>query len=348
MPLPTIKWENDRVLIIDQTALPLEKSFIPITTAGEMWDAIKHLRIRGAPAIGIAAAFGIYLGIRDFQDKDKNIFLIKFDEVCAYIGSSRPTAVNLFWAIDRLKRLVRDNDKASVRELKDLLLREAGAMIDEDNRVCRAIGEYGVKLIRDGNSLLTHCNAGGLATAMHGTALSPMFRAQELGYRIHVWVDETRPLLQGSRITAWELKEAGIPATVITDNMAAAVMNQKKVDLIIVGADRIAANGDTANKIGTLGVAVLAHEFGIPFYIAAPTSTIDRKIKSGGEIPIEKRNPEEVTRGFGRQTAPDGIEVYNPAFDVTPAKYIKGIITEKGILKPPYTGSIRKIFESTH
>jgi methylthioribose-1-phosphate isomerase len=346
MPLPTIKWENDRVLIIDQTALPLEKTLIPITTAVEMWDAIKHLRIRGAPAIGIAAAFGIYLGIRDFPDKDKKNFLIKFDEVCAYIGSSRPTAVNLFWAIDRLKRLVRDNEQAPVRELKALLLREASVMIDEDNRVCRAIGEYGVKLIRDGNSLLTHCNAGGLATAMHGTALSPMFRAQERGYKIHVWVDETRPLLQGSRITAWELKEAGIPATVITDNMAAAVMNQKKVDLIIVGADRIAANGDTANKIGTLGVAVLAHEFGVPFYIAAPTSTIDRKIKSGSEIPIEERNPAEVTHGLGRQTAPDGIDVYNPAFDVTPAKYIKGIITEKGILKPPYTESISSIFDT--
>ncbi|UCB45167.1 MAG: S-methyl-5-thioribose-1-phosphate isomerase [Spirochaetota bacterium] len=347
MPIPTIQWEKNLVKIIDQTELPIKKTFIKVTTASEMWNAIKQLKIRGAPAIGIAAAFGIYLGVRKFQSKDKKKFLGKLDDVCSYIGSSRPTAVNLFWAIDRIKRRVHVNSEASVHELKELVLREACLMIDEDNQVCRAIGEHGLKLIRDGHSLLTHCNAGGLATAMHGTALSPMFRAKELGYKIHVWVDETRPLLQGSRITAWELGEAEIPATIITDNMAATVMSQKKVDLVIVGADRIAANGDTANKIGTLGVAVLAREFGIPFYIAAPVSTIDREIKNGDEIPIEERDPREVTHGFGRQTAPDGIGVYNPAFDMTPAKYIKGIITEKGILNPPYKKSIGKIFNTS-
>jgi methylthioribose-1-phosphate isomerase len=216
-------------------------------------------------------------------------------------------------------------------------------MIEEDNRVCRAIGEHGVSLIRDGYTLLTHCNAGGLATAMYGTALAPMFKAQELGLRIGVYVDETRPLLQGARITAWELMEAGIPATLITDNMAAFVMYQKKVDLAIVGADRIAANGDTANKIGTLGVAVLAKEFGVPFYIAAPLSTIDMKTPSGDSIPIEERAPHEIINVFGRQTAPDNISVYNPAFDVTPARYVHGIITEKGILRPPYLESIRSV-----
>jgi methylthioribose-1-phosphate isomerase len=346
MPVPTIEWKDETVYIIDQTRLPTEKLFVTIDTAEAMWEAIKVLKIRGAPAIGIAAAFGIYLGIRGFRGDDKNRFYARLEEVCSYIGSSRPTAVNLFWAIDRIRDLVRKNESLSIEEAKELILVEAKSMVDEDNRVCRAIGEHGSGLIEEGSSVLTHCNAGGLATARYGTALAPIFMAKELGRTVHVWVDETRPLMQGSRITAWELLEEGISATLITDSMAATVMSQRKVDLVIVGADRIARNGDTANKIGTLGVAVLAGEFGVPFYIAAPISTIDRKVSTGGEIPIEERDPEEIKQGFGRQTAPDGIDAYNPAFDVTPARYIKGIITEKGIIKPPYEKSIAKLFDT--
>ena len=346
MPVPTISYEGGEVHIIDQTQLPLQKKSITLHTKEEMWDAIKQLKIRGAPAIGIAAAFGIYLGIKDFKDDKREEFLVTLKEVCGYIGSSRPTAVNLFWAIDRVTALVKRNPDKTVDKLKELILQEAVEMIGEDNRICRAIGEAGVALISDGYNLLTHCNAGGLATAMYGTALSPMFRAKEMGMKLHVFVDETRPLLQGARITAWELMEAGIPTTLITDNMAAFTMSQGKVDLIIVGADRIAKNGDTANKIGTLGVAILAREFGVPFYIAAPLSTIDMMTLSGADIPIEERKPDEVIRGFGRQTAPAEVGVYNPAFDVTPARYIRGIITEKGIISAPYDENIARVMDS--
>ncbi len=346
MPVPTISYDRGEVRIIDQTQLPLHKTFITIHTKEEMWDAIKQLKIRGAPAIGIAAAFGIHLGIRDFKGDDRDGFLKALQQVCDYIGSSRPTAVNLFWAIDRIQNLVDRYRDLSVDKLKELILHEAVEMIEEDNRICRAIGEKGAVLIGDGYGLLTHCNAGGLATAMYGTALSPMFRAQEMGLEIHVYVDETRPLLQGARITTWELMEAGISTTLITDNMAAFTMSQGKIDLVIVGADRIAANGDSANKIGTLGVAILAGEFGIPFYIAAPLSTIDMKTASGADIPIEERAPDEVIRGFGRQTAPSDVQVYNPAFDVTPARYIRGIITERGIVSAPYKKNIARIMHS--
>lgn len=341
MPISTIAWEDDAVRIVDQTKLPLEKRILKITTKEEMWNAIKSLKVRGAPAIGIAAAFGIYLGIRDFEGKDPLKLKKHIDEVARYIESSRPTAVNLFWAAERIRKLTARNIDSSPSALKEKILSEALFMIEEDNRVCRAIGDGGVSLIKEGDTLLTHCNAGGLATAMYGTALSPIFRAKEKGLNIHVYVDETRPLLQGARITAWELMEAGIACTLITDNMAAFVMFQKKIDLVIVGADRIAANGDTANKIGTLGVAVMAKEFGVPFYVAAPLSTMDLNTRSGGAIPIEEREPEEIIKGFGMQTAPDNVRVYNPAFDITPARYIHGIITEKGILRPPYLESIR-------
>jgi methylthioribose-1-phosphate isomerase len=346
MPVPTISYDGGEVHIIDQTQLPLQKKSITLHTKEEMWNAIQQLKIRGAPAIGIAAAFGIYLGIKDFKGDNREKFGVTLKEVCDYIGSSRPTAVNLFWAIDRVTALVKHNSDKTVNKLKELILQEAVEMIEEDNRICRAIGEAGVTLISDGYNLLTHCNAGGLATAMYGTALSPMFRAKEMGMKLHVFVDETRPLLQGARITAWELMEAGIPTTLITDNMAAFTMSQGKVDLIIVGADRIAKNGDTANKIGTLGVAILAREFGVPFYIAAPLSTIDMMTSSGADIPIEERKPDEVIRGFGRQTAPDEVGVYNPAFDVTPARYIRGIITEKGIVSAPYDENIARVMVS--
>jgi methylthioribose-1-phosphate isomerase len=344
MPIPTIQFSGEKVLIIDQTRLPLEKYTITIETKEEMWDAVKTLKVRGAPAIGIAAAFGVFLGVRGFRGNDGEAFLREVDAACTYLESARPTAQNLFWATRRVRKLVEGRQGSPPGELKLLILEEAKRMVDEDNAVCRAIGEHGVRLIRDGCSLLTHCNAGGLATAMYGTALSPMFRARELGYSIHVFVDETRPLLQGARITAWELQEAGIPATLITDSMAASVMSRGKVDLVIVGADRVARNGDSANKIGTLGVAVLAKEFGVPFYVAAPLSTIDRETPDGSRIPIEERDPREITHAFGKQTAPSGIEVYNPAFDVTPAKYIKGIITERGILGSPYEESIDEAF----
>ncbi|RKY03978.1 MAG: S-methyl-5-thioribose-1-phosphate isomerase [Spirochaetes bacterium] len=344
MPIPTIYSKDRKVFILDQTLLPLEKKYIQIKDEKEMWEAIKKLRIRGAPAIGIAAAFGIWLGIKDFKGDEIKKFLKRFNDVCDYLATSRPTAVNLFWAIDRIKNLVNKNLELKPEELKDIIFEEANLMIEEDNNVCRAIGCHGVRLIKDGDSLITHCNAGGLATAMYGTALAPMYRAKELGYNIHVWVDETRPLLQGARITAFELVEAKIPATLITDNMAAFVMYQGKVNLAIVGADRIAANGDTANKIGTLALAILSSEFNVPFYIAAPLSTIDLNKSSGEDIPIEERNPDEVIRGFGKQTAPSNIKVYNPAFDVTPARYITGIITEKGIIHPPFEENIKKIF----
>ncbi len=345
MPVPTIEYSHNSIRILDQTRLPLNKEFILIDSKEDMWEAIKKLKIRGAPAIGIAAAFGIYLGIRDYNDSDTGRFEQAFYEVCSFMGSARPTAVNLFWAIDRMKQIVRQNRSLSVKALKERILQEAIRMIEEDKRICRSIGEHGVGLIRDGYSLLTHCNAGGLATAMYGTALAPIFKAKERGIKIHVYVDETRPLLQGARITAWELMEAHIPATLITDSMAAFIMAQNRINMVIVGADRIAANGDTANKIGTLGVAVLAKEFNVPFYVAAPISTIDMGTLSGDAIPIEERNAEEVTKGFGLQTAPENIAVYNPAFDVTPAKYIKGIVTEKGVVSAPYTQNILKIMK---
>lgn len=344
MPIPTIYSKDKQVFILDQTLLPLEKKYIQIKDEKEMWEAIKKLKIRGAPAIGIAGAFGIWLGIKDFEGDEIEKFLKRFNDVCDYLATSRPTAVNLFWAIDRIKNMVNKNLELKPEKLKDIIFEEANLMIEEDNKVCRAIGDNGVRLIKDGDSLITHCNAGGLATAMYGTALAPMYRAKELGYNIHVWVDETRPLLQGARITAFELVEARIPATLITDNMAAFVMYQGKVNLAIVGADRIATNGDTANKIGTLALAILSSEFNVPFYIAAPLSTIDLNTSSGRDIPIEERNPDEVIRGFGKQTAPSNIKVYNPAFDVTPAKYITGIITERGIIHPPFEENIKKLF----
>ena len=345
MPIPTIYCKNNQVFILDQTLLPIEKRYIKINDEKEMWNAIKKLKIRGAPAIGIAAAFGIWLGVKNFKGNNLDEFLNQFNNVCNYLATSRPTAVNLFWAIERIKALVNNNRNLNPEELKEIILKEANLMIEEDNNTCRAIGNFGVELIKNGDSIITHCNAGGLATAMYGTALAPIYRAKELGYIIHVWVDETRPLLQGARITAFELLEADIPATLITDNMAAFVMYQGKVNLAIVGADRIAANGDTANKIGTLGLAILANEFKIPFYIAAPISTIDITTTTGNDIPIEERNPDEIIRGFGKQTAPSQIKVYNPAFDVTPAKYITGIITEKGVIKPPLKDNIRTLFK---
>jgi methylthioribose-1-phosphate isomerase len=317
--------ETGFLRLLDQTLLPGELTFRDCRTVEEVWEAIRSLRVRGAPAIGCAAAFGVVVGLQTRPDADR------LGEVTAYLRTSRPTAVNLFWALDRMERAAEGVASAG---LLPSLLDEAHRIREEDARTCRAIGQAGAALIADGAGVLTHCNTGGLATAEYGTALSVLFTAHNQGRRIHVFADETRPLLQGARLTAWELTRHGVPVTLICDSMAAQVMREGRVQLVIVGADRIAANGDTANKIGTYGVAVLARAHGIPFYVAAPASTFDLDLPSGAGIPIEQRDPREVTHGFGRATAPEGVAVYNPAFDVTPADLITGLITEKGVIRP--------------
>ncbi|MGQ3686276.1 MAG: S-methyl-5-thioribose-1-phosphate isomerase [Candidatus Loosdrechtia sp.] len=346
MPLPTIEWEGDingRVRLIDQTLLPAELKFVYCEDLKSIWHAIKTLMVRGAPAIGIAGAMGVILGIKESQTNDTDSFFKDLRQVATYLSSSRPTAVNLFWGIARMERLAQKNKNKPVREIKELLLQEAIRIQEEDKIICRKIGENGAGFIGDNDGILTHCNAGGLATADYGTALAVLFKAKEQGKHMRVYADETRPLLQGARLTAWELMHAGIDVTLICDNMAAHVMKQRKVQCVIVGADRIAANGDTANKIGTYGVSILAKEHGIPFYVAAPVSTFDLEIKSGNDIPIEERSPGEVTDGFGKKTAPEGIKVFNPAFDVTPAKNITAIITEKGVINQPSHKNIQKL-----
>jgi methylthioribose-1-phosphate isomerase len=346
MPLPTIEWEggiHGRIRLIDQTLLPSELKYVYCEDVKSIWHAIKTLMVRGAPAIGIAGAMGVVLGVKDINTENVDTFLKELKQITTYLGSSRPTAVNLFWGITRMERIAQEKNGNSVQKIKELLLEEALKIQNEDKAICRRIGENGAGLIKDGSSILTHCNAGGLATADYGTALAVLFKAKEQGKKIKVYADETRPLLQGSRLTAWELMHAGIDVTLICDNMAAHVMKQDKVQGVIVGADRIAANGDTANKIGTYGISILAKEHGIPFYVAAPVSTFDLSIKSGDDIPIEERSPEEVTNGFGKRTAPEGINVFNPAFDVTPAKNITAIITEKGVISRPSYESIQRI-----
>src|SRR5262245_50601153 len=302
------------------------------------------LRVRGAPAIGIAAAMGVVLGMHGFADRARGAYWARLLEVIAYLRTSRPTAVNLFWALDRMQRCVQKRtEQLPSEQLTRRLLDEALGIEEEDRRMSRAIGMHGAALIGNGSGILTHCNAGGLATADYGTALACFFAAAEQGRQFHVWVDETRPLLQGARLTAWELRERGINATLICDNMAAQVMREGKVQAVMVGADRIAANGDTANKIGTYGLAVLAHAHDIPFYVAAPSSTFDLSIPNGDAIPIEQRDSREVTHGLGRQTAPNDVAVYNPAFDVTPAELIHAIVTERGIIRPVNEQSIREL-----
>jgi methylthioribose-1-phosphate isomerase len=335
------------VRLIDQTLLPTQLEYRDCHTAPEIWEAIRMLRVRGAPAIGVAAAMGVVLGVVTNPQTNRNGFAQRLHEVTSYLRTSRPTAVNLFWALERMERKFAELPQdLSIDAILQFLLDEALAIENEDRRMCRAIGQIGATLIRDGQGVLTHCNAGGLATADYGTALAVMFAAAEKGRRFQVYADETRPLLQGARLTAWELKQRGIDVTLICDNMAAQVMKEGKVQLVVVGADRIAANGDTANKIGTYGVALLARAHDIPFYVAAPSSTFDLRSKGGAEIPIEQRDEKEVTHGFGRQTAPDGIKVYNPAFDVTPANLISGIITEKGLIQPVSEAAIQSIVGS--
>jgi len=303
------------------------------------------MRIRGAPALGVAAAFGVVLGIKDSKAKDFEQFKVEIKRVCDFLRSSRPTAVNLFWGLERMYQIVVNNKDLPLSELKQKLLQEALRIMEEDKRCNQAIGKEGTSLINDGDVVLTHCNAGALATAGYGTALSIIYRAKEEGKRIKVYVDETRPLLQGARLTAWELLREGIEITLICDNMAGWVMKEGKIDKVIVGADRVAANGDVANKIGTYSLAVLAKENKVPFYVACPLSTVDLSIPSGDRIPIELRKDEEVTTFCSKRCAPERVGVYNPAFDVTPSQYISAIITERGICRPPYNENLSKLFE---
>ncbi len=335
--IETLRWVGgvDGCLeLIDQTLLPVELKYLACRDVATVWEAIKALRVRGAPAIGIAAAYGVCVGLADVLQADTQRFFARLDEVTAYLASSRPTAVNLFWALERMKQAAAARRQLPPAEIAAALLEEARAIHEEDRQMCRAMGRHGAALLADGSAVLTHCNAGGLATADYGTALAVIFAAVESGKRISVYADETRPLLQGARLTAWELHQRGVEVTLICDNMAAQVMREGRVQAVITGADRIAANGDTANKIGTYGVALLAQAHGIPFYVAAPSSTFDLSLASGDSIPIEQRDPREVTHGFGRQTAPDGIRVYNPAFDVTPAGLIHALICERGVIQP--------------
>ncbi len=340
MAISTIEWADGRIRMIDQTLLPAEFKQIYCDELQSVWEAIKSLRVRGAPAIGIAGALGAVLGIWHSTATTYEEFAAELKSATDYLATSRPTAVNLFWALDRITRAAEKNSHLEIRELKNVLLSEALEIIEEDRAMCRAIGQHGIELLNENDTILTHCNAGGLATSDYGTALAIMFSAQEAGMQIQVYADETRPLLQGARLTTWELMQAGIDVTLICDNMAAQVMKEGKIQCVIVGADRIAANGDTANKIGTYNVAILAEAHDIPFYVAAPTSTLDFSLQTGEEIPIEQRAAEEVTEGFGKSTAPAGVKVYSPAFDVTPAALVTAIITEKGVARPPYTTSL--------
>ncbi len=344
MPVPTIEWKERKLSIIDQTLLPTEYIEIELSSAEEVWDAIKTLKVRGAPAIGVCAAFGVLVGVAEMAPDNARDMLDAVRKSADYLATSRPTAMNLFWALDRMRRVADENAQVSSHEeLYERLEAEAVEIFEEDKRLCRDIGKNGAVLINEGDGVLTHCNAGGLATADYGTALAVMFAADERGTKFQVFADETRPLLQGARLTTWELMQAGIDVTLICDNVAAQVMREGKIQLVVVGADRIAANGDAANKIGTYGVALLAKAHDIPFYVAAPFSTFDLSLEHGDLIPIEQRDPVEVTCGFGKQTAPDGAKVYSPAFDVTPNELIAGIVTEKGILRAPYAESIAKM-----
>jgi methylthioribose-1-phosphate isomerase len=346
--LPTIARDNDAVVMIDQRKLPAQEIYVRCHTAPEVARAIKTMVIRGAPAIGVASALGIALGMRRSSATGTQKFAAEFYKTCELMAGTRPTAVNLFWAIDRIKRAFASGAAAgeSVEQLKDRLDREADAIHDEDVASCRAMGAFGAQVVPDDARILTHCNAGALATAGYGTALGVVRGAVEAGKQVAVFADETRPFLQGARLTAWELVRDGISTTVITDNMSGALMRQGKVNFVVVGADRVAANGDTANKIGTYSVAVLAHEHGIPFYVAAPLSTIDLDTPDGSKIPIEERSSREVTHVGSSQLTPEGAQVWNPAFDVTPHRLIAGIITERGIFRSPYTVSLKSAFET--
>ncbi|MDZ4655962.1 MAG: S-methyl-5-thioribose-1-phosphate isomerase [Bythopirellula sp.] len=349
LSLKPLHWQGDidgHLILLDQTRLPGAVEFLECFDVDQVWIAIQELSVRGAPAIGIAAAFGVCLGAQAALDADLSDMQRRVNQVCDYLATSRPTAVNLFWALERMRNVAKQATSQNSRELATVMLAEARAIHQEDAAMCAVIGTHGADLLADlpqGAGILTHCNTGALATGGEGTALAVIFELARREKRPRVWVDETRPLLQGARLTTFELMDREIDCTLICDNMAAHVMQAGMVQAVIVGADRIAANGDTANKIGTYGVAVLARAHGIPFYVAAPTSTFDPAIASGSEIPIEQRAGREIVQGFGKATAPDGVAVYNPAFDVTPATLISGIITEQGVVLEPTTERITKL-----
>ena len=343
--IPTLTWTDDGVRFLDQTKLPLEESYVLATTYEQVANVIVTMVVRGAPAIGVSAAYGVALGARRSRAPTADAFAPEFERICARLASTRPTAVNLFWAIDRMKRLFVSlrRSGAGMDEISQRLLAEAHAMYNEDIAACRAMGAFGGELLPGEGGVLTHCNAGALATCGYGTALGVIRSAVEKGKIIHVYADETRPFLQGARLTAWELMADGIPTTVICDNMAASLMRDGRITAVVVGADRIAANGDTANKIGTYNVAILAKEHGIPFYVAAPWSTIDLATPTGDSIPIEERPAIEVTHHGGKQLTPNGVDICNPAFDVTPARLVTAIVTERGVLRPPYSASLKQM-----
>src|SRR3982074_2448097 len=339
----TLEWTPNGVVFIDQTKLPTEEVYVTCTTHQQVADVIRNMVVRGAPAIGVAAAMGIALGVKNSKAENGADLKKDFDQICETIRQTRPTAVNLFWAIRRMTEQFETLRARPIAQIKQALIEEVQRMHAEDIAANQAMGRHGATLMPSSGGVLTHCNAGALATAGYGTALGVIRAAVEQGKKIHVYADETRPFLQGSRPTAWELKKDGIPTTVISDNMAGAMMSQGKIGAIVVGADRIAANGDVANKIGTYTVAILAKENGIPFYVAAPLSTVDLQTPDGSQIPIEQRAASEVTHFSGKQITPDGVQVENPAFDVTPAKYVAAIITERGIARAPYTESLRRL-----
>ncbi len=344
----TLSWENGVLTLLDQTLLPVEVKVEKQESIEQVWDSIKKLKVRGAPAIGIAGAYGILYGVKDKTDLGVIEFLGELKKSADYLDSARPTAVNLSWALRRMvakaNTIIKGKPASTSKDIYTVLEKEAVTIHEEDKMICRNIGLNGKGLIKDGMGVLTHCNAGSLATSELGTATAPMYLAHKDGVSFKVYADETRPLLQGARLTSWELQQSGIDVTLITDNMAAFMMAKNKIDLIIVGTDRVAANGDMANKIGTMGVAILAKHFNLPFYVACPSSTIDFETKTGGEIVIEERDPEEVLFFGERRTGPEGMKVRNPAFDVTPYELISGFITDKGIIRPPFCENLQKFF----
>jgi methylthioribose-1-phosphate isomerase len=340
----SITWVDNTLFLLDQTRLPGEVVVEEQRTIEHVWDSIKQLKVRGAPAIGVAGAYGLVVAMREHTEADRPAFLAELKKHAAYLDSARPTAVNLSWALNRVVSAVESSSGSDGRTLLNVLTETAESIHREDIQLCKQIGENGVSLIKDGMGILTHCNAGRLATSEYGTATAPMYLAHERGVQFSVYSDESRPLLQGARLTAWELQRAGIDVYTITDNMAAFVMQQGLIDMVIVGTDRVAANGDVANKIGTMGVAILARHFGIPFYVASPFSTIDLATPTGADIVIEERGEDEVTHFGHRRTAPEGIKVRNPAFDVTPHELVTAIITDRGVIEPPYDVSLKKTF----
>ena len=342
-----IYWKNGVLYLLDQRELPFRKTYVKCSTAGDVITAINNMTVRGAPLLGIVAAYGMVLGVKEVVAAKRSVRRADIDRIAKKLGATRPTAVNLFWAIDRMERRFEKERDRNPGGVADGLVNEALAIFREDIAANEALGRHGAALVPDGARILTHCNAGALATAGYGTALGVVRAARDAGKTLHVFIDETRPVLQGARLTAWEMQKENIPATLVTDGMAGALMARGKVDLVITGADRIAANGDTANKIGTYTIAVLAREHGLPFYVAAPLSTVDRTLAGGADIPVEERDPGEVTCFAGRLVAPEGIAVWNPAFDITPGRLITAIVTEKGILRPPFDEALQACFDET-